>query len=477
MEGGAASEASAASGSSAVEICILQGEILEQTKQIQQFIDSTDDDDSPAFAVLKSLFMLFKSELSVNLSLRKLLVDQKKSSESVESEIAAFLAEIRGLGHAGVQDFGGVLAALGAQARKLRRLKRASADRARQGEGLLAQLEGAQLREAEGSVAIASLNARLSQAAGEGAVLRQRLGAHEKEIQGLRALVAASEQGKRETEERGAALAKELAALGRRLEDAEAAAAKQSLYRKRHRRAASKIRSLNAAIAKLEEGHRKVMADMRAKSAEAQEASKRAVEELQKAAEHLKDAHRQEIEEIAGAHAKEIERHEEERAQLQGVERICEQQRAEIARLEGVVSELEGQKKSEDDEDQDIRHKYHKVVRKIQALKAELEQIQPMHEAEMQRLRDECEKKSKAAIKESLAAELSHCRLVEKELKFEINEQQLENKRLREQLRQYSFILEQKEGMLAKLQIESEMNGNQNRSSKRRTRESRADFT
>jgi hypothetical protein len=42
--------------------------------------------------------------------------------------------------------------------------------------------------------------------------------------------------------------------------------------------------------------------------------------------------------------------------------------------------------------------------------------------------------------------------MAQRELRLEPNEQQTENKCLREQLRQYSYILEQKERMLARLQ-------------------------
>ena len=70
------SSVSKISNSSEAEMIHLQTQILQQSKEIENYIFNNDNSktDKTSLAVLKSLFALFKSELSINLSFRKTLV-------------------------------------------------------------------------------------------------------------------------------------------------------------------------------------------------------------------------------------------------------------------------------------------------------------------------------------------------------------------------------------------------------------------
>jgi hypothetical protein len=158
------------SSCTAAEVHRLQDGILEQLKQIEQFINATDGtESSSSLPVLKTLFSLFKSELTVNLSLRQLLVEQKQTSESPNSAIDDFLQRVRELGYGNANDLMFVLAVLQSQSKRIRRLKKAgksAAEQIRQNEETSERL---QIQEAESSV----LNVQLSKASTEAACLQQ----------------------------------------------------------------------------------------------------------------------------------------------------------------------------------------------------------------------------------------------------------------------------------------------------------------
>ncbi|OHT16270.1 hypothetical protein TRFO_13275 [Tritrichomonas foetus] len=67
------------------ELNLLQNEILEQGKNIEQFIlfHEKNHKQSPTFRALVMLFELFKSELSMNLSLRRNLMEEKQEHQQI----------------------------------------------------------------------------------------------------------------------------------------------------------------------------------------------------------------------------------------------------------------------------------------------------------------------------------------------------------------------------------------------------------
>ncbi|OHT04537.1 hypothetical protein TRFO_27988 [Tritrichomonas foetus] len=93
-----------------IQISQLQAEILQQSKDIEKFIQSTrQDEDNASLTVLRSLFILFKSELSVNLKLRKLLVDERKKVTQMTDSIKAFFHLIHKSGYSKIKDFSTVV--------------------------------------------------------------------------------------------------------------------------------------------------------------------------------------------------------------------------------------------------------------------------------------------------------------------------------------------------------------------------------
>jgi chromosome segregation ATPase len=194
-----ASESTVASSYTASEIHHLQNKILQQSKQIEQFIATADESES-SFRVLKTLFSLFKSELSVNLSLRKRLVDQRKGFESASSSIDHFLQQVHELGYENIDDLAFVFTVLQSQLKKLRRIRRvrrAAAQEIRDSEAIAEQLH---VQKAENSVLVASLNTQLSRAQTEVADLRQQLNESESRMCDLKTMLNCSEVERRKLE-------------------------------------------------------------------------------------------------------------------------------------------------------------------------------------------------------------------------------------------------------------------------------------
>ena len=93
-----------------VQVSQLQAEILQQSKVIEQFIKkSSKNDDSASFSVLKSLFVLFKSELSVNLKLRTILVDERNKYSNLNDQINYFFHSLHKAGFNDFRDFESIL--------------------------------------------------------------------------------------------------------------------------------------------------------------------------------------------------------------------------------------------------------------------------------------------------------------------------------------------------------------------------------
>jgi chromosome segregation ATPase len=140
---------------------------------------------------------------------------------------------------------------------------------------------------------------------------------------------------------------------------------------------------------------------------------------------------------------------------VQKSESIIRDQKERIQQLENAIGQLEAEKKTTEDGDQVPKHKCQRLVRKVRSLRNELKRVVEAHQQETSKLRKEHERRerqTRTTLEEQFASEANKCNAVERELRFEVSEQQIENKRLREQLRQYSYILEQKEAMLTRLQ-------------------------
>ena len=92
------------------EIYNLQNEILKQSKQIEAFImTQKPTEQNKQMDALKYLFSIFKTELSVNFSLRKQLINLKNDNSGLFSEINQFIQDFQGLGYRDVHDFQNVI--------------------------------------------------------------------------------------------------------------------------------------------------------------------------------------------------------------------------------------------------------------------------------------------------------------------------------------------------------------------------------
>lgn len=94
------------SSMSEIQVSRLQDEILQQSKCIEEFIhNSKQNEDSSALKVLKTLFSLFKSELSLNLTIRKVLVSERKKAGLSVSSIQSLFRSLHHSGFTNINTF------------------------------------------------------------------------------------------------------------------------------------------------------------------------------------------------------------------------------------------------------------------------------------------------------------------------------------------------------------------------------------
>lgn len=172
-------ESTACSSYNPTEVSHLQNEILKQSQQIEKFIQADEEHEGDSsFVVLKSLFALFKSELSVNLTLRRLLVEEKKSTETMSQQIEEFFAEMQSLGFENINDFGEVIKLIQKQAtkvRKFRKLAKHFEAAVEQNSELTSAVDTMRVEEADKAMQIASLTARLDQSTRSNKEMTQKI--------------------------------------------------------------------------------------------------------------------------------------------------------------------------------------------------------------------------------------------------------------------------------------------------------------
>ena len=103
------SETTLSSECSDMDIPSLQGEILKQSQAIESFIQNPGATGRSPMAVLKSLFRLFKSELALNITLRKKIVAEKKANQKRLLEVQKFFDAISDLGFRDSSSFGDIV--------------------------------------------------------------------------------------------------------------------------------------------------------------------------------------------------------------------------------------------------------------------------------------------------------------------------------------------------------------------------------
>lgn len=101
---------------SEIQVSRLQDEILQQSKCIEEFIqNSKQSDDSSAIKVLKTLFSLFKSELSLNLTIRKVLVSERKKAGLSNQSIQSLFRSLRHSGFTNIKTFNEIVTQMNQQ--------------------------------------------------------------------------------------------------------------------------------------------------------------------------------------------------------------------------------------------------------------------------------------------------------------------------------------------------------------------------
>lgn len=506
----------------------VQNDILRKSMEIEDFIRFERGREGDAcYNALTSLYVMFKSELSVNLSLRRILVNQRKTLESIIGDTDRFFACLEGLGFEGVESFGKAVNIMKRQAVQVRKLKKLTRRLGERNGEVETVLECALTEDAERCVQIASLTAQLDASKGEVTRLSAELAScsderrgrecDESETTALHARVFELERGRR-------IMSHELEIQLNRVKELERerihvnesgnehARITQEFESERKRMNAivrelrEKVKTVEERIETLKVSHRNSMAQAKVKyrmkltevlqkQQESEEVENRGYITMKLTLEsiicEIRENQCRRISQLEDAHACEMAcvqaRHEKEVVDLktsaviqdqrlktlqcgreEAVARaaaldsrlrencaLFEEQERQIATLNESVTDFEKNRDRESESERNGRQQCRRLVKKIVDLRAELTRITDSHEAEIGRARDEYKARENDVLS-SNEAKIEKMKTVERELKLEVKQRRVENRKLVEQLREYSYMLEQREGVLTKLQFRTE---------------------
>jgi chromosome segregation ATPase len=513
-------DSSTASTYTAGEIYGLQSEILKQSKQIERFLEGDDcQEDESALVVLKSLFALFKSELSVNLSLRKVLMEETRRSALLTEEIDVMTEEVRNLGYEGIAQVSDVTIVLKKQLKvkhRIKRLKREAAENAHTISDMKATISNLELQNTEILTQLSARNNRISDQEQEIRDLISSLNQKEeevktvnsekqalevtfsKELESFRSRIKEFEEEKRKLEaklshiktksdkekkEANEASVKqidELESLRSRIKEFEEEKRKfetklshvktKSEKRKKEADEATvkqtdELESLRSRMKEFEEEKRKFETRLSRIKTKSEKEKKEVSEANVKQIDELNAVHRQEISELKlhykSKHQGSLEEFKREfqfhLSELKDKELLIEQQKQQINELQSLIDRHESDRDGQNDHEVEKEEKYQRLLHRIHSLKKEVDRIAEVHLYEIGETKKECEQqqhKLRRRLRDAFASEIAKADLTEKELRLQISEQEIENKRLRDQLRQYSYLLGQKDEELARFQIE-----------------------
>jgi chromosome segregation ATPase len=348
-----------------------------------------------------------------------MLMEEKKGSEGLSEHLEGFLERVKGIGYKGVEQLEDILVIIKHQAKRIRRLKKLEKEVAKHhhaNSDLASSLESLEIKDAENSVQLASLTSRISE--------------QHQEIQRLESALRLKDEELHNANS-------QLASARRELQTVES--------------------TMQNRILQIEEEKSQIVSKFSRTKSDFEKRLKSTNDSLSKQIEDLKSAHRQKEDELKKrCKAKSLE------IQQDTVDEIRKSFQIELREKDLMISEHEKRiaelrsslEHAEPRRDDESEEKYQRLLKRIHSLKKELDNITEIHLCEVEKVKREChqhERKTKKRLQDEFAHEVER---IEKELRFEANEQEIENKRLRDQLRQYGYMLEEREAALARYEVE-----------------------
>jgi len=418
----------------------LQEDILHQSLEIEKFLKSIENKgENQQSKALKYLFSLFKSELSVNLKLRKLLVQERNESHSIKEVNNKVITAIKKIGVEGIVSIDDIVPTIEELQKgfskyiEFQKAFRRETKKFRELQTSFQNLENSnQILRADLEMQIATLQAMLDKSSRDNYELEVNYGEMKDKIYTL-----SNENISLKTEK--AAFDQILKSYSNQLSVAE-----------------QKVNQQLEKIKNLEYDNQ----DMQQK-----------IDLLEKEKKDLVLAFQQEKQAFINEKSSFDSKISEMQLQQKGIITQYEQKNSEIC--EGSIQlrnqidtfshrikllEEEKTKYSEDicrlgmieQENLSLKRTIKKYEKKMQKLVSKtnkkIENTLIEKESEIENIRNECHNK--------ILIQNSQFECLEKELKMQLEEQQFENKRLRDQLRKLSYTLQEEESELSRLQTE-----------------------
>ncbi|OHT01193.1 hypothetical protein TRFO_32083 [Tritrichomonas foetus] len=469
-----------------LQVSHLQDEILQQSKGIEQFIRSTTkDEDNAPLSVLKSLFTLFKSELSVNLTLRKVLVEERKKAGLSNSRIQTLFHTLHREGFKDIKNFDEIVTVIKQQTaeinilmKNLKIFKKALREERHKNKHFafhLSELEDEisvkQMNEEENSKKLSLFNEKVKKANNEIATLNHEIIIKRNKIIELEQTIHELEQTIHERE-------KNINEREMTIHDLEMKVQEQLNHQKdiqnQYSQEISKIKtksddnkmiyftqitslqkeleSLKSQLNQQQKHHEQEITDLHSQYFTDVELIKNELNEKIKSLQFEK-------EEIGNNRKDELENHqrynETMRQTLSEKDNLSLSQSKEIMRLKAKIAELEKSDADSSLNNLTLQKKIKKLNKKIKVLQIKIKDSCIDHDNEIDQLKIACQKqitRNENSLNSSFQSKVNQLEVTIRELRTKNEEQKSEIGNLRELVRKLSFNLQQEEADNARLQ-------------------------
>lgn len=453
-----------------IEINNLQEEILKQSTQIKQFIMNTKStEDNPSYGVLKALFALFKKELEINLALRKLYKDDRIKIEQINCQTNKFFEELHNIGYVDANSFDEILGIIQfsiKQQKKLKKYKSCLKEETAEQEKLVKTLEKihnqTQIKEGEFELQLAELNATKDSLIIENRELRKDLESKAKELEWIKHTSNAREAEIQKRLSQSYTIEKELMMAKSTITDLEKRNNERDIQfastKARLEELTSKIEcdksEYESKINQMHKDHHDEVSILKKKIKKLKSQMSSGFDSQIKV---LDEHHNEIINDLETKHQKQLQILKNE---IQQKELIIQEQADTMQQMEQTMKDFENQKVQAEQVDISNRQKYQKLMKKVQLLSEQLEEVNQYQSEKLAQMQKSTEKREayfKDHLEATYSSKIEKLKLLEKDLRIKNGDLLNDNKRLRDQLRQYSYIIEQNEAKIAELETGAQM--------------------
>ena len=442
-----------------MQVSQLQAEILQQSKDIEAFIkNSRKDDDSASLTVLKSLFVLFKSELSVNLKLRKLLVDERKKKSQCEVELKSFFHAVHKIGYQNINDLSTIVECLNEQDNQItnllksaRQLKEEKANSKK----LILQISEMQKQQ---TMQLQSDNDKDKQMK----MIEQELDMCKKNIEVLNMEVNEKTNKLRILEKNNQQLINENLYMKKMFEQDKVSKQNQNdetktFFMNQIQTLQKNIQTLSNTLKQKEIEHQKALTELNAQNLIDIQSVKtemnNTISSINREKEDLEENHKKEVERLM-TQITNMNKEVSDNAKESEISKV------ELKVLQNKIDEFEIEKKELIQENNDLKKKFKKLIKKFKKIQYAVNDTEKAYKKQIESIHQDYNEKMRNSISNAEADwenKLSKAENRIKQLQCSIEEQKTEANTLREIIRKLSFNLQQEEAENARLKASFQM--------------------